>query len=61
MGDPFYLKNDGKALVTIPKKYNIGPAINRLVHHRSQLTVSMRLNDLPVLSIYSLSAGEGPA
>jgi uncharacterized damage-inducible protein DinB len=54
----FYLKMNGQVLVTVPKKDNIGPTINHLAHHRGQLTVSMRLNNLPVPSIYGPSADE---
>lgn len=55
---PFSLKNDGQVLMTMPKKDNIGPSINHLVHHRGQLTVFMRLNNLPVPSIYGPSADD---
>ena len=33
--------------------------INHLVHHRAQLGVYLRLNDIPVPSIYGPSADEG--
>lgn len=56
--EPFHLKNNGQVLVTMPKKENIGPTINHLVHHRGQLTVYMRLNNLPVPSIYGPSADD---
>lgn len=55
---PFYLKRDGKILFSSPKIENIGSSINHLVHHRGQLTVYMRLNDIPVPSIYGPSADE---
>jgi uncharacterized damage-inducible protein DinB len=45
-------------LVTVPKKDNIRPTINHLVHHRGQLTVYMRLNNIPVPSIYGPSGDE---
>lgn len=54
----FYLKNQGQVLFSSPKKENIGPSINHLVHHRGQLTIYMRLNDIPVPSIYGPSADE---
>jgi len=54
----FSLKNQGKVLFSSPKKENIGSSINHLVHHRGQLTVYMRLNDIPVPSIYGPSADE---
>ena len=34
-------------------------ALNHLVHHRGQLTVYLRLNDVPVPSLYGPSADEG--
>jgi uncharacterized damage-inducible protein DinB len=55
---PFYLKNNGQVVFTSPKKDNIGSSINHLVHHRGQLTVYLRLNDLPVPSIYGPSADD---
>ena len=33
--------------------------ISHLVHHRGQLSVYLRLNDVPVPSIYGPSADEG--
>ncbi len=58
LGEPFHLKNKGQLLFTSPKKDNVGSSINHLVHHRGQLTVYMRLNNLPVPSIYGPSADE---
>ncbi len=54
----FYLKNNGVTLMSSSKKENISLSINHLVHHRGQLTVYMRLNDIPVPSIYGPSADE---
>jgi uncharacterized damage-inducible protein DinB len=34
-------------------------ALNHLAHHRGQLTVYLRLNDVPVPAIYGPSADEG--
>lgn len=58
LAEPFSLKNNGQVLVTMPKKDNIGPTINHLVHHRGQLTVYLRLNNVPVPSIYGPSADD---
>ncbi len=61
LNGPFQLKFNGQVLLSIPKKDSIGPTINHLVHHRGQLTVYMRLNNIPVPSIYGPSADErGP-
>lgn len=56
--DPFHLKNNGQALFSSPKKDNVYTSINHMVHHRGQLTVYMRLNDIDVPSIYGPSADE---
>ena len=58
LAETFHLKNNGQVLVSMPRSANIGPTINHLVHHRGQLTVYMRLNNLPVPSIYGPSADE---
>ena len=34
--------------------------LNHLIHHRAQLGVYLRLNDVPVPSVYGPSADEGP-
>lgn len=54
----FDLKNKGEVLYSSIKKAEIGSAINHLVHHRGQLTVYMRLNDIDVPSIYGPSADD---
>lgn len=56
--EPFYLKNQGKVVFTSSKKENVWSSINHLVHHRGQLTVYLRLNDIPVPSIYGPSADD---
>lgn len=54
----FSLKENGHVLFTSSKKESVGQTINHLVHHRGQLTVYMRLNDIAVPSIYGPSADE---
>jgi len=56
--DTFSLKNQGQILFSSPKKLNVSQSINHLVHHRGQLTIYMRLNDIPVPSIYGPSADD---
>ena len=56
--ESFHLKNQGQIVFTAPKKDQIGETINHLVHHRGQLTVFMRLKDIPVPSIYGPSADD---
>ena len=58
LSEPFYLKRNGQVVFSSPKKENIGSSINHLVHHRGQLTVYMRLNNIPVPSIYGPSADD---
>jgi uncharacterized damage-inducible protein DinB len=54
----FVLKNQEQILFSSPVVENIGSSINHLVHHRGQLTVYMRLNNIPVPSIYGPSADD---
>ena len=58
LDENFYLKNQGETLFSSPKKENISSTINHLVHHRGQLTVYMRLNDIDVPAIYGPSADD---
>lgn len=55
---PFSLKANGQILYTAPKLADIATTLNHWVHHRGQLTVYMRLNDIPVPSIYGPSADD---
>jgi uncharacterized damage-inducible protein DinB len=54
----FTLQNNGQKMWTPSKKEAIGSSINHWVHHRGQLTVYLRMNDIPVPSIYGPSADE---
>lgn len=54
----FSLKANGQVLYTAPKVADIGTTLNHWVHHRGQLTVYMRLNDIAVPSIYGPSADD---
>ena len=56
--ESFALKNQGQLLFKSSKKNNVSSSINHWVHHRGQLTVYMRLNDIAVPSIYGPSADE---
>lgn len=55
---PFSLKANGQLLYSAPKINDIGFTLNHWVHHRGQLTVYMRLKDIPVPSIYGPSADD---
>lgn len=54
----FHLKNQGQILFSSPLRENIETTINHMVHHRGQLTVYMRLNNIAVPSIYGPSADD---
>jgi uncharacterized damage-inducible protein DinB len=54
----FYLKNNGVTLFSMSKDKSVSSSINHWVHHRGQLTVYMRLNNIPVPSIYGPSADD---
>jgi len=56
--EDFVLKANGRELYRSKKIIDIGVTLNHWVHHRGQLTVYMRLNDIPVPSIYGPSADE---
>jgi uncharacterized damage-inducible protein DinB len=58
LGKGFSLKNNGQVLMTSSKKETISSSINHLVHHRGQLTVYLRLNDIAVPSVYGPTADE---
>jgi uncharacterized damage-inducible protein DinB len=56
---PWSLKQNGQKLFTMPKTTVWrGFVLNHLVHHRGQLSVYLRLNDVPVPSMYGPSADE---
>ncbi len=54
------LHNAGKTLFSMPRVAVVrGMIMNHMVHHRGQLTVYLRLNDVPVPALYGPSADEG--
>lgn len=56
---PWSLLSGGKPVFTLPKIAVIRSFImNHMIHHRAQLGVYLRLNDIPVPSIYGPSADE---
>jgi uncharacterized damage-inducible protein DinB len=57
---PWTLLNGGNAVFTMPKVAVLrGVVINHLIHHRGQLTVYLRLLDIPLPALYGPSADEG--
>ena len=56
---PWTLKAQGKEIFTMPKAIVLrGFVMNHIVHHRGQMSVYLRLHDVPVPSIYGPSADE---
>ncbi len=50
---------DGVTLIELPRVAVLrSMTLNHLIHHRGQLTVYLRLNDLPVPAIYGPTADE---
>ena len=58
LSKPFVLKNGDQIIISSPLNENISSTLNHWVHHRGQLTVYMRLNDILVPSIYGPSADD---
>lgn len=56
--ETFYLKHSGQVVYSASKQSHLEQTINHMVHHRGQLTVYMRLNNIPVPSIYGPSADD---
>jgi uncharacterized damage-inducible protein DinB len=56
---PWSLKRGEQIFFTLPTGAVVRQNINHLVHHRGQLTVYLRLLDIPVPSIYGPTADEG--
>jgi uncharacterized damage-inducible protein DinB len=57
---PWKLLKAGQEVMTLPRIGVLrGFVMNHIIHHRAQLGVYLRLNDIPVPSIYGPSADEG--
>jgi uncharacterized damage-inducible protein DinB len=57
---PWTLKRAGQQIFTMPRSAAFRSfVLNHLIHHRGQLSVYLRLNDIPVPAIYGPSADEG--
>lgn len=55
---PWRLLLSGKVVSEKPRHLFIRETINHLAHHRGQLTVYLRMNGVPVPSIYGPTADE---
>jgi len=57
---PWTFKRDGKDMFTLPKIAMVRSMLmNHSIHHRGQLSVYLRLNDVPLPAMYGPSADEG--
>ncbi len=60
MAKTWTLLHSGKTIFSLPRLAVLrGMVMNHVVHHRAQLGVYLRLNNIPVPSIYGPSADEG--
>ena len=54
------LERGGQKLMSMPKAVVLRSFVmNHIIHHRGQLTVYLRLNDIPVPALYGPSGDEG--
>lgn len=56
---PWSLTMGEKVLFTLPRGVVVRSTINHLIHHRGQLSVYLRLVEVPLPSIYGPTADEG--
>jgi uncharacterized damage-inducible protein DinB len=58
--EPWSLLAGGKKLFTIPRASCLrGFVFNHMIHHRGQMTVYLRMLDVPLPALYGPSADEG--
>lgn len=58
LDEPWSLKHGDRVIFTTPRRAAIRQTISHLSHHRGQLTVYLRLLDVPVPSVYGPTADE---
>jgi len=56
---PWSLKRGDHVVFTAPRDAVVRTHLSYLIHHRGQLSVYLRLNDVPIPSIYGPTADEG--
>jgi uncharacterized damage-inducible protein DinB len=56
---PWSLKHGARVIFTAPRGGVVRTHLSHLIHHRGQLTVYLRLNDVPLPPIYGPTADEG--
>jgi len=60
MMEDWTLRNGEEIYFTMPRIQTLrGMVFNHIVHHRGQLSVYLRMNDIPVPALYGPSADEG--
>ena len=57
---PWRLLVAGRVVQEAPRHAMITDTFGHLAHHRGQLSVYLRLNDIPVPSLYGPTADESP-
>lgn len=58
LSESWSLRSGDRVLMTMPRRVVLRQHINHLVHHRGQLSVYLRLLDVPLPSIYGPTADE---
>ena len=58
LDEPWSLKMGEQVLMTAPRGETVRQHLNHLIHHRGQLTVYLRLVDVPLPQVYGPTADE---
>jgi uncharacterized damage-inducible protein DinB len=58
LDEPWSLRHGDRVLFTTPRGETVRAHLNHLIHHRGQLTVYLRLLDVPLPSVYGPTADE---
>ena len=58
LDEEWSLKHGDRVLMTAPRGEVVRQHLNHLIHHRGQLTVYLRLNNVPLPSVYGPTADE---
>jgi len=58
LAEPWHLRHGERVLMTMPRGEVVRQHLSHLSHHRGQLTVYLRLLDVPVPSVYGPTADE---
>ena len=59
LDEPWSLRRGTQVLFTSPRGLTVRNHVSHLVHHRGQLTVYLRLIDVPLPQVYGPTADEG--